>query len=456
LQSQRLTINQQQKLKMSPQLYQSIQLMALPLADLQLKVKEEIEKNPALESMPEKNDLPTKEMNTSQDDYDPFENSSDPGYTKGSGSFTGDEDSKRKFLEGAISRGESLHEHLISQLHLLRLNEEEMEIGERVIYNLDENGFHKEDPTLLVREDQEERLEKIIVTVQHLDPVGCGAADFIESLMIQASSNENTPLKTDLFIQEILPKFRESQKDKYAEQLGMDQEEFEELLTFLKNLTPYPGRLYSSDPTDFIIPDLTIRKEEGEIRIYLNDSQIPELSISSYIEDISQDKSIDSKSRSFASSSVKDARWLINSIEQRNKTLLKTAKSIVEFQKDFFNRGPRYLAPLTLKDVAAEIGVHEATVSRITTNKYVQTEWGILELKYFFTNSISGAGSTGSSYSKESVKLIIKDIIEEYSGAKRLSDQKISDILKSRGISLARRTVAKYRKELAIDSSFHR
>jgi RNA polymerase sigma-54 factor len=158
----------------------------------------------------------------------------------------------------------------------------------------------------------------------------------------------------------------------------------------------------------------------------------------------------------FVKSKVKDARWFIHSIRQRNDTLLKTAKAIVEFQRDYFLKGAKYLVPLTLKDIAGEVGVHEATISRITNGKYVQTEWGIFELKYFFTNSISGAGSSGSRFSKEGVKEVIKEILEEESGKEHLSDQGIADLLASRGIKLARRTVAKYRKELDISSSYKR
>jgi RNA polymerase sigma-54 factor len=421
-------------------------------------VKEEIEKNPALEGLTEKNELPSGDLNSQSEDYDPFENSSDPGYRPPpqTSRFSGDEDSKRKFLEGAVSRGISLHEHLIEQIHLQRISERELEIAEKIIYNLDANGFHKEDPLLLIDRGEEALLDKLLVKLQHLDPPGCAAQDFIESLQIQASLRENTPSMTYEFIKDQLSGYRDSKKDKISKELGISMDQLQGILVFLKTLTPFPGRLYSSEPTHFIIPDLSIRLEEGEFRIFLNDSQIPELKIDDYFDELSQDKSMAKDARSFANSHVKDARWFINSIEQRNKTLLKTAHAIVQFQREFFRSGPRYLAPLTLKDVASEIGVHEATVSRITTNKYVQTEWGILELKYFFTNSISGAGSGGSSYSKEAVKLIIKEIIEEYSGEKRLSDQKISDVLSQRGISLARRTVTKYRKELDIDSSFHR
>ncbi|MFW5684550.1 MAG: RNA polymerase sigma-54 factor, partial [Spirochaetota bacterium] len=189
--------------------------------------------------------------------------------------------------------------------------------------------------------------------------------------------------------------------------------------------------------------------------LVMNDEEIPVLGVSDSFTDIGN---ADAKKdvKRFVKSKVKDARWFIHSIRQRNETLQKTARAIVEFQRDFFLKGPKYLVPLTLKDIAGEVGVHEATISRITNGKYVQTEWGIFELKYFFTNSISGAGSTGSRFSKEGVKQIIKEILEEESGERHLSDQGIADLLATRGINLARRTVAKYRKELDISSSYKR
>ena len=162
------------------------------------------------------------------------------------------------------------------------------------------------------------------------------------------------------------------------------------------------------------------------------------------------------EARRFAQEHVRDARWFINSIQQRHRTLLKIARAILDFQREFFIRGPKYLVPLTLKDIAEEVSVHETTVSRISNAKYIQTEWGLYPLKYFFTNSISGSGSSGSRFSKEGVKERVREILEANSSGKKLSDQKISDMLKKEGINIARRTVAKYRGELDIESSFGR
>ena len=191
--------------------------------------------------------------------------------------------------------------------------------------------------------------------------------------------------------------------------------------------------------------------------IILNDEVIPVLGINPLFEQMSaqKEKAKDPKTRQFVTQNLQDARWFIRTIGQRNETLLKVCRAIVEFQREFFLKGPKYLKPLTLKDVAGEIGVHEATVSRITSAKYVQTEWGIFALKHFFSNSVAGTGTSGSRFSKEGVKEIIREIIGKEGGG-ALSDQKIVEMLAVQGVSIARRTVAKYRGELAIDSSYQR
>jgi len=195
--------------------------------------------------------------------------------------------------------------------------------------------------------------------------------------------------------------------------------------------------------------------KNGEFILVLNDEEIPVLGISPFFEETQNIKG-EKTTQQYVKNSIRDAKWFINSIHLRNKTLVRIATVIVEFQRNFFIKGPKYLVPLTLKDVAEEVKVHETTVSRISNAKYMQTEWGIFPIKYFFTNSISGAGSDGSRFSKEGVKEIIRELLEEDTSDKNLSDQKISNLLKLQGIKIARRTVAKYRSELSIDSSFER
>ncbi len=442
---------------MSPQMYQSIQLMALPIQDLRLRIAEEIDKNPALEQIELErtaslDDVPDKKA----EDYDPFENSSDPGYI-GRSADTG-EDTKRKFLEGAVSRGESLQDHLLWQLHMTYLTERELEIGELLISNLDSNGFHLDSPYSLVSEGERETLEKMIRQIQGFDPIGICVADHRESLLLQAQLREDMPEELETVLTDLMELLEKEKYNEIIRRLKISRERWDSIMDFLKSLDPYPGSVYSEASYNYVIPDLIVRKKDGEFVIVLNDEEIPVLRINSFFEEIQEGETAaeDRKVKQFVNGRVRDARWFIGSINQRNMTLLKTATAILEFQRDFFRRGPKYLNPLTLKDVAAEIGVHEATVSRITTNKYVQTEWGIYELKHFFSNSISGAGSGGSKFSKEGVKEVIREIIEESAGEKKLSDQKISDLLSKKGINIARRTVAKYRKELDINSSFKR
>ncbi|GAB1433772.1 hypothetical protein MASR2M29_24150 [Spirochaetota bacterium] len=211
--------------------------------------------------------------------------------------------------------------------------------------------------------------------------------------------------------------------------------------------------MYSGEQIRYVIPDVQVRLKEGDFVIIINEEELPLIGISPLFSKMSSEQH-GKETDAFVQANLQKARWFIRSIQLRSQTLYKVVVAIVEFQRAFFARGPKFLAPLTLKDIANQVKVHETTVSRIAGKKYVQTDWGIFELRYFFTNSISGSGSRGSRYSKVAVKQIIKEIIENE--AKIMSDQDITDKLARKGIKLARRTVAKYRSELNMDSSFGR
>lgn len=454
-QYQKPVLVQEQRLKMSPQMFQSIQLMALPLQELTFKIHEELEKNPALELIEDKSivllDDYSNSKNDDKDSY--FGNSSDPGYT----SYEGKEasDRKQKFIEGALSRPESLQEHLMSQLLLQHLETEQFETGELIIHNLDSNGFFQEAPHLLLNEHQQKLLPELLDIIHSFDPLGICVKDYKESLLLQADLSFETPEGTIKIIENFLPLVKKKDVKELSKKLKLPLDNINDIIEFIQTLNPYPGRLFSTNPPNYVIPDIMVTIKDGEFVLILNDEEIPVLGISPFFEktqNIKQEK----ETKQYINNSIRDARWFINSIQLRNKTLLKIATVIVEFQRNFFIKGPKYLQPLTLKNVAEEVQVHETTVSRISNAKYMQTEWGIFPIKYFFTNSISGSGSTGSRFSKEGVKAIIKEILEEDNSKKQLSDQKISDLLKLQGIKIARRTVAKYRSELLIDSSFER
>lgn len=471
-QSQKLVLRQQQQLRMTPQLYQAIKIMSLPLLELRDTIQEELEKNPALEVVEESSPLSlddTGKRTSEEQEY--FENTSDPGYIKVQGGSSR-EDAHRKFIEGVLTRPESLHEHLLWQLRLQPISEVEFRIGEYLIRNLDENGFHIENPENLARNLDAEGLpletpeneitpEKLAAMnrvkelIQGFDPIGTCTKDYRESILVQIKLHPAPVPRAAEVVDKYLELLEREKYKEIARSMRISVKEVEKVKEFLRELDPLPGRNFSSEQSRYVIPDVMLKVQEGEFVIVLNDEDIPVLGINSFYASI-QDHEEQYKEKDlkrFVKNGVHEAHWFISSIRRRNQTLLKVCKAIVEFQREFFRKGSKYLVPLSLKDIAAEIGVHEATVSRVTNGKYIQTEWGIFELKYFFSNSVPGGGR----FSKEGVKQMIKEIIEEEEGSKRrLTDQKIGEVLEGKGVKIARRTIAKYRKELDIMSSHHR
>jgi RNA polymerase sigma-54 factor len=290
--------------------------------------------------------------------------------------------------------------------------------------------------------------------VRGLEPVGTCVKDVRESLQVQVRLHPS-PHPRAL---EALEHFALLEHQRYREVerlMKVREEELADILAFIRTLDPLPGGHYSRETPRYVVPDVAVVVQDGEFAIVTNDETIPVLGVSADFESLAKEKSGDRAAQRFAADSVASAKWFIRTVEQRNRTLLKVCRAIVEFQRDFFLKGPKDLRPLTLKDVAAEIGVHEATVSRITTAKYVQTDWGIFELKHFFSNAVAGPGGAGSRFSKGGVKEIVREIVASEHG-RTLSDREIVAALANRGIAIARRTVAKYRGELDIDSSYQR
>lgn len=454
MQFQRPSIIQEQRQKLSPQMIQSIRLMALPLQELKDEIQQEIEANPALEVIEDRSTMSLEsipeEREADSEANQRFENSSDPGFSHSSND---DADSKRMFLEGAITSPETLQEHLLWQLRLQPLPEGQRETGERLIQNLDSDGFHKEDPYQLCKGLNKASVDAVMDIIHGLEPVGVCVKDFRESLVVQAQLKPGAPHGTLEIVRDHIELLEHGKHLEIQKRLKLGEQEMDAALTFIKGLNPFPGRQYSAEETKYVTPDVQVKLKEGEFVIIINDEEIPVIGINPFFDRLSEEKH-DKITDVFVKDNIRKARWFIQSIQQRNRTLLKVVRSIVEFQRPFFSRGPKYLAPLTLKDIAIEVGVHETTISRIAGKKYVQTEWGIFELRYFFTNSISGSGSGGSRFSKSGVKQVIKELIESEKNA--MSDQDITELLARKGIKLARRTVAKYRGELNMDSSFGR
>jgi RNA polymerase sigma-54 factor len=497
VQSQRPVLRQVQKLKMTPQLYQAVRLMALPLQDLKTTIEEELEKNPALQVEEDRStvsldSMPARESSDGEGDW--FDHSSDTGYSRADGEAASD--ARRQFIEGALSQPESLQDHLLAQLALQPIPEEWVRIGELLIRNLDENGFHQEPIDVLLSEEDPKVAVRVISLIQEFDPAGTCVKDVKESLLVQIRLRTDAHPRAAELVEGWLEPLEKQRFRDIEKGMRISEAVLKEIVAFIRTLDPLPGRNFSREVARYVVPDVQVVMKDGEFVILLNDEMIPVLGINPLFAEMSQRKGAaaagqaagqaagktagqkDPKARQFVTQSLQDARWFIRTIGQRNETLLKVCRAIVEYQREFFLKGPKFMRPLTLKDVAGEIGVHEATVSRITSAKYIQTEWGIFPLKHFFSNSVPTTGTAESRFSKEGVKEIIREIIEQEqareahkqpgarggaargessgSGERGLSDQKIVEILASKGVSLARRTVAKYRGELAIESSYQR
>ncbi|TFG83688.1 MAG: RNA polymerase factor sigma-54 [Spirochaetales bacterium] len=454
MQLQRPSIIQEQRQKLSPQMIQSIRLMSLPLQELKEEIQLELEANPALEIVEDRSTLSLESIREERESDSAaqrlFEDSSDPGWSR---SGDDDSDSKRMFLEGAITVPETLQDHLLWQLRLQPLSPEQREIGELLIQNLNADGFFKEDPYLLCQGYSPETINMVMAVVRSLEPTGSCVADYRESLVVQTLLSPGAPPAALTVLRDHIDMLERGKHQDIQKRLKLSDEAVAETMAFIKRLNPFPGRQYSAEETRYAIPDVQVKLKDDEFVIAINDEELPIIGINPFFDELSESKH-DKTTDVFVKENIRNARWFIQSIHQRNRTLIKVVRAIVEFQRQFFARGPKYLAPLTLKDIAGEVGVHETTISRIAGKKYIQTDWGLFELRYFFTNSISGSGSRGSRFSKEGVKQVIKELIE--AEAMAMSDQEISGQLARKGIKLARRTVAKYRLELKMDSSFGR
>jgi RNA polymerase sigma-54 factor len=464
MQLQRPSFIQEQRLRMNPQFHQSLKLMGLPVMDLRETIDEELERNPALEMLEDHSTISLDEaVKAPKEEDDYFEASSDSGFIRRGGDEASDE--QRRFIEGVLSRPETLQQHLLWQLQLEPADDELRAIAEVLIQNLDEDGFHKEPPETLYKEPgfPERRLAEAMRLVQSLDPVGACTANYRESLQVQIGLLPDAPAG----IARALDHLELLERKKFAEAAKKMNRSVEEVRLFferIKELSPFPGRRFATAETRYVVPDIQVIRNEGDFVIVLNEEEIPVLGINPFFMEVahSRHKGAERKAgepddrlaRDFVRENIREARWFIDSVNKRNHTLLRVTRAIVEFQRPFFVNGPKYLAPLTLADIAKELGIHETTVSRTANGKYMQTEWGIFEIRYFFSNSISGLGSGGSRYSKGGVKVVIQEIIAAEN--RRLSDQDIADMLAQRGIPLARRTVAKYRKELDMGSSYTR
>ncbi|MGD9342719.1 MAG: RNA polymerase factor sigma-54 [Desulfuromonadales bacterium] len=473
---QQLKLSQQ--LVMTPQLQQAIKLLQLSRMELMDVVRTELEENPVLEEGQESPDDKTqpeeevaaettdeaapealKEIQGEGDgmsdiDWKTYLESYSLGGTTAD-SYEDDED--RPSYENLLTKKPSLTDHLIWQLGLSRLENREREIAEEIIGNVDDDGYLQlsiEEVSAQTGCDPE-HAEKVLAAVQDFDPPGVASRSLQECLLKQVEQLGMTEDPVGMILRDHISDLETRRYQVIARCLQIPLDDVFSAAKFISSLDPRPGSQFSQEDVHYIIPDIFVYKISDEYVVVLNDEGLPNLRINSFYRNaLSGAEALDEKAGEYIQEKLRGALWLIKSIHQRQRTIYRVTKSIVKFQRDFFDRGVEHLKPLVLRDVAEDIEMHESTVSRVTTNKYVQTPQGLFELKYFFNSGISTTG--GDSVASESVKSKIKEIITGEDARKPFSDQKIVEILRGQGIDIARRTVTKYREMLGVGSSTQR
>lgn len=466
---QKLNLIQSLGQKLSPQQIQFIKLLQVPTAELEARIKEEMEVNPALEEGKEEaQDEPeeleaAEETNDELDIEDYLDEDEFAGYK-----MQGDGNSAEEDREMPISSGSSLQEQLISQLGFLRLDEVHEAIGRQLIGSIEADGYIRRDLEAIVNdlafsqniETTEDELEDILYKIQSFDPPGIAARSLKECLYIQLERRDESLNENKLamkIVSNCFDEFTKKHYDKILKKLDISDEELKEAVNVITKLNPKPGGITDGlMRTQYLMPDFILKNDDGKLDLTLNSKNAPELRVSRSYSDMFQgyaksdkkDKKL-KETVSFVKQKLDAAKWFIDAVKQRQQTLLNTMNAIIKFQYDFFLEGDESkLKPMILKDIAERIHMDISTVSRVANSKSIQTEFGIFPLKYFFSEGI--ATDSGEDVSSREVKQKLKKFIDEESKSKPLSDDKLEKLLKGEGYNIARRTVAKYREQLNI------
>jgi RNA polymerase sigma-54 factor len=473
---QQLKLSQQ--LVMTPQLQQAIKLLQLSRMELVDVIQQELEENPVLEEgqetleeretpaesvdAPEVVEYPSDEIQEVKGESEGLGDIDWQTYLEGYnlGGTTADsyeEDEDRPSYENLLTKKSTLSDHLLWQLNLSRLSEQQRLVATEIIGNIDEDGYFKaslEEVGSAVQADVEQ-VAAVLALVQEFDPPGVAARSLQECLLKQMQLLDMGGTLAEIILRDHVEDLENRKFGAIAKVLDVPVEEILAAAKVISCLDPRPGRPFGQDEVHYIVPDIFVYKIGDEYVVVLNDEGLPNLRINSFYRNaLSGGTQVDAKAGEYIQEKLRGAVWLIKSIHQRQRTIFKVTRSIVKFQRDFFDKGIKYLKPLVLRDVAEDIEMHESTISRVTTNKYVQTPQGLFELKYFFNSGIST--TEGDSVASESVKSKIKEITAAENPKKPYSDQKIVEILRQHGIDIARRTVTKYREMLSIGSSTER
>jgi RNA polymerase sigma-54 factor len=468
---------------LQPQQILRSELIQMPMLELELRVRAELQENPFLEELPEEEAIVDKELvevetehaaasfeggddnpsealspepalpdaNTSKEDdvdWDSFLNDEESFVFKAQ-KYNSEElqEIPRPFVA-------SLSEHLEEQLRLQRLTEEEFRVGQYIIGSINRDGYLSYPIEEIARELNVTVpvAQKVLTIIQQLDPPGIAARDLQECLLIQLRQSEDTdetkiPIR---IIQDAFNDFMNKRFEVVARKLGISLDEVKDALVEIRKLNPKPGEGYFDEKQNYIVPDLIVSKvsEDGEFAVYLNDGNIPNFHVNTAYKEMFLSNNTDKKVKEFVTRKLESARWFINAIHQRRTTIMRTMRAIVERQKEFFLNGKDFLKPMILQDIAEDIGMDISTISRVTNGKYVQTEWGVFELKYFFSERMET--SEGEEISTKVIKSRLQEIIDAEDKADPHSDQAIAEMLAGEGFPIARRTVQKYREQLNI------
>ncbi len=478
-----------QELKINPRLYQAMDLLYMPLLDLQQHLKQELLTNPFLELVepdddddespdadeaPEPENLAEQEV-TSESESEPEKSGDDDVDWEAvllDGFETGgqrEENEQREWYEPVTVDARHLSDHLTEQLSLLELSPREAFLADEFVGNISDDGYlacpietiRDGVNELLLRESEEREtdvevapftdaeLQAMLRIIQELDPPGVGARDLRECLLLQLRAAGQRDVLAYRLVDESFEELIAHRWSELSKRFGINAQDVQSAADDIAKLDPKPGLRFSAGSDNYIIPDLVIDKIDGNYHIFLNDGNLPRLKLSRAYTEIARDKKrFDTESKEFIASKLNSANWMIQAIEQRRQTMLKVMHYIVERQREFFERGVQALHPLTLREVAEAVGMHESTVSRVTNEKFVQTPRGVLPLKYFFSSGLST--SDGDDVSARGIKDQIQKLVSSEDTKSPLTDQAIVEILMQTGVQIARRTVAKYRDQLGV------
>src|SRR6266702_6520942 len=459
-QSQNLALQQ----ILAPQLQQSLLILQTPLLELRNLVQQEMETNPVLEELPDEsidgpNGAEPSADNNFKEEFEKLASLDEEwrDYMAQSASyssegFRGSQEAqdKRQFFFDSIAVQETLQQNLVSQLNQTALNAGDRKTAELIIGNIDDNGFLQSTPEEMALSSgvPKEDFEKMLALIQGFYPPGVGARDLRECLLIQLQREGRESGIEYRIVSKHMEDLGKRHFPEIARRMGISVEEVQRAANNIARLNPRPGQVFAAAPQNYVLPDVTVEKVDGDYQIILNNEQIPHLRISNTYKDIIAQDNNGNEVKDYIRDKIRSGKFLIRSIHQRQQTISNIAHQIVSRQSEFFEHSSAQLKPMTMGEIAEAVGVHETTVSRAVSGKYMATPRGVFEMKYFFTPGYQTA--TGESMSNTSVKEAILDLVKHEDGNAPLSDQEIVEILRARGIPIARRTVAKYRTELNI------